>query len=204
MAGPAIPDASHVALTMDRAAFFNQVRGPLFRGRIDFGQTLGIEAKLDEFEKRKLTDLRWLAYMLATSYHETGKRMRPVREGFAISDSSARRIVAERAYGKPDPRTGQVYYGRGEVQLTWYKNYEEMGRLLDLPLTENPDLALKADVSAAIMFDGMILGLFTGKKLADYFNDATDWVNAREIINRLDRAELIAGYAKTFHAALNT
>ena len=92
---------------MDRAAYFNQVRGPLFRGRIDFGQTLGIEAKLDEFEKRKLTDLRWLAYMLATSYHETGKRMRPVREGFAISDSSARRIVAERAYGKRNPGPGK-------------------------------------------------------------------------------------------------
>lgn len=46
-------------------------------------------------------------------------------------------------------------------------------------------------------------GLFTGKKLADYFTSkSSDWVNARRIINGTDRADVIAGYAKDFYNAL--
>jgi putative chitinase len=53
------------------------------------------------------------------------------------------------------------------------------------------------------MFLGMINGMFTGKKLKDYFHDVSaDWVNARRIINGLDRANDIAAYAKKFLAAL--
>ena len=47
-------------------------------------------------------------------------------------------------------------------------------------------------------------GLFTGKKLADYFDkNEQDWINARRIVNGLDRAEKIAGYAKAFYAAIS-
>ena len=163
------------AVSAERVDFFYRVRGSLFGGRISSSQFLGMRAKLDEFKKRALTDLRWLAYILATSYHETGKHMMPVREGFASNDADARRIVAGREYGKPDPWTGQVYYGRGDVQLTWRKNYDLMGHLLNLPLVANPDLALKPDVSSAIMFEGMIQGLFTdeGYKLSEFFHDDT-------------------------------
>jgi len=49
----------------------------------------------------------------------------------------------------------------------------------------------------------MMRGLFTGKKLNDYFNANTcDWLNARRIINGTDHAELIAGYAQKFYNAL--
>ena len=49
----------------------------------------------------------------------------------------------------------------------------------------------------------MTAGWFTGKKLGDYFNgEKTDWRNARRIINALDKADTIAGYAKTFYTAL--
>ena len=49
----------------------------------------------------------------------------------------------------------------------------------------------------------MFRGLFTGKKLADYMNDKeTDYYNARRIINGLDKAELIAGYAKEFESCI--
>jgi predicted chitinase len=184
---------------MDRQIFFTTIR-PLFV-HLTPAQVVGIEAKLDEFERRKLTDLRFLAYMLATSYHETGKLMAPVREGFAKSDMAARRIVRNRKYG--GEVNGHVYYGRGDVQLTWLKNYQAMGKLLSIPLAENPDLALKPEVSAAIMFEGMLRGSFTAKKLSDYFNDTkTDWVNARRIINGTDKAAMIAGYAREFHTAL--
>lgn len=64
-----------------------------------------------------------LAYALATAYHETGRKMVPVREGFASTDAKARRIVGHRKYGKPAGPHGHVYYGRGQVQLTWLSNY---------------------------------------------------------------------------------
>ena len=43
---------------------------------------------------------------------------------------------------------------------------------------------------------GMRNGSFTGKKLGDYINDAgCDYRNARKIINALDQADRIKGYA---------
>ncbi|NTW93505.1 MAG: hypothetical protein HGB27_02355, partial [Chlorobiaceae bacterium] len=56
---------------------------------------------------------------------------------------------------------------------------------------------------AAILFEGMLLGTFTGKAFADYLNAGkTDWINARRIVNRLDKASLIAGFARNYLAAL--
>ena len=53
------------------------------------------------------------------------------------------------------------------------------------------------------MFRGMAEGWFTGRKLGQYFNDdEDDPVNARQIINGNDQDDLIAGYHRTFLAAL--
>jgi hypothetical protein len=50
---------------------------------------------------------------------------------------------------------------------------------------------------------GMRLGSFTGKKLADYIHGGkADYVNARRIINGLDRAQTIAQYATRFERIL--
>ena len=108
----------------------------------------------------------------------------------------------------PVKENGMVYYGRGHVQLTWAKNYERMGKIVGEPLFDNPDLALKPEVSADILVEGMLRGRsskgdFTGKSLEDYFNDSTDDpVGARRIINGVDKAVLIAGYYKNFLDAL--
>jgi len=185
---------------MDRKKFFDSVRASLFGGHLTFNQVLGLNAILNEWEDRKLVDKRWLAYILATVYHEVGGRMLPVREGFASSDAGARRVVAERKYGVPVG--GRVYYGRGLVQLTWYDNYKKMGYLLGIDLVRNPDLALDLRYSVKILFEGMLKGLFTGKRLSDYMGVNVDWVSARQIINRMDKAETIASYAKRFYVAL--
>ena len=85
------------------------------------------------------------------------------------------------------------------MQLTWYENYERMGRILGIPLLEHPELALDTEISAKILVVGMTKGLFTGKKLADYFNsEKEDWINARRIVNGLDRASDIANHSKKF------
>lgn len=54
------------------------------------------------------------------------------------------------------------------------------------------------------MFEGVIRESFTGKKLERYFNPTTeDWVNARRIINGLDKANAIAGYRRGCYAAIS-
>ncbi len=188
---------------IDRKKFFAKVGLEVFRGSIPQRAVDGIGAILDEWERRGLKDNRWLAYMLATVRGECGLNMWPVREGFSTSDAVARAYVAKQGYPYAKEVHGHVYYGRGLVQLTWERNYNEMNRLLGVDLINNPDLALKPDVAARIMFEGMIRGSFTGKKLSDYFNDIkSDWLNARRIINGTDRAPRFVSWAHSFHDAL--
>lgn len=172
---------------MNRASFFAAVRVSPFGGSLSQPQVDGLNAILDEWDKRKLTDVRWLAYMLATTFHETAQTMQPIRE-------------FGRGKGK---QYGTIYYGRGFVQLTWEDNYRKMSAIVAVDLVARPDRALEMPIAAAIMFDGMIRGLFTGKKLADYINSGfCDYQQARRIINGTDRAMTIVGYALQFERAL--
>lgn len=189
---------------IDRKKFFDGIRSNPFPGSLTPEAVWGITAILNEWDSRPgFTDLRWLAYMLATVLGECGVRMLPVREGFKNSDAQARAYVASKGYKYAAVVNGQVYYGRGLVQLTWHSNYEAMSKILGIDLVNKPDLALDPKNAAAIMFEGMRRGTFTKKKLADYFNAVeTDWHNARRIINALDRAAEIARYAQAFYSAL--
>lgn len=175
---------------IDRKAFFAGIKqGGPFKTMTQ-GQVDGCNAILDEWEKRELTDSRWLAYMLATAKWETANTMQPIRE---YGRGKGRK------YGRPV--NGKVYYGRGYVQLTWSYNYKKMGDLLDVDLLGDPEMALDPEVASGILFEGMIRGSFTGKKLDSYFNDdTTDWINARRIINGTDKAGPIAAIAKQFYA----
>jgi putative chitinase len=181
---------------INRAFFFDRVRANLFHGKLRQANIDGMTAILDEWEKNYSTnDDRWLAYMLATTFHETGVTMQPIEEW-----GKGKKLP----YGKPDPISGKVYYGRGFVQLTWKANYDKMGKILKLDLVNKPELALSLPVSTKIMFYGMINGSFTGKKLANYFlQTKQDWVNARRIINGLDKAQLVANYAIHFYSAIS-
>lgn len=180
---------------IDHTAFFDSARANLFHGKLTQSQVDGMNAILDEWEARpEYTDLRWLAYMLGTAYHETAYKMQPIEE---YGKGHGRR------YGKPDPITGKVYYGRGYVQLTWKTNYDKMGRVVKADLVNKPELALDPTIAAEIMFYGMKKGSFTGVGLGKYFNDSkTDWINARKIINGLDKADKIAEEAQKFYTAL--
>lgn len=179
---------------IDRAVFFGRIRLALFTVRLREDQVRGMEIILAEWERRGLTDLRWLAYMLATAFHETAATMQPIAEYGRGKGKT---------YGLPDAVTGQTYYGRGFVQLTWKSNYDAMAKITGVDLVNKPDLAMRPDIAATIMFEGMQRGTFTGKKLSDYFaGTKADWAEARRIINGTDRAALIAGYGKTFLAAL--
>lgn len=180
---------------MNRKAFYDGARKGLFGGKMTAGQVEGTEAILNEWERRALTGYPKLAYILATAFHETAHTMQPVEEYGKGRGKD---------YGRRDPKTGKAYYGRGHVQLTWYRNYKLFGELLNLPLLYRPELALEMGVSIQVLFEGMLRGLYTGKKLADYITEEKkDYVGARRIVNGIDKAELIAGYAKRFEAALD-
>lgn len=184
---------------LNRDIFFDEVR-PMF-GKLTTSQVKGMEAKLTAFREASFP-LSWAAYALATSYHETAKRMMPVREGLSASDAWRRKNL--RYY---------PYYGRGDVQLTWRDNYVKADRELDLhgALLNNLDLALDPDISAKVLVRGMKEGWFSGDKKGRHslvrhlpMEEATkeDFIPARRIINILDKAEMIAGYAVKFQAAL--
>ncbi len=189
---------------MDKKVFMAQIKS-LYGGSFKQSQVEGIDAILDEAEKRR-TPRRWLAYMFATAYHETGKTMQPVRETFADTDDKAIARL-EKAFkdGKlPWVKTpywrkdanGKSWLGRGLVQLTHKDNYDKFGII-------NPTDAMVMATAIKIMFDGMEHGAFTGAKLSDFLNRPTpDYVNARKIINGLERAALVAGYATEFESDL--
>lgn len=151
-----------------------------------------MSAILDEWDSRELKDIRWLAYILATVMHECAGTFQPISE-YGKGKG--------RAYGQIE--NGHVFYGRGYTQLTWGYNYRKMGELLGIDLYDNPDLALDCKVATDIMFEGMIRGIFTGRKLSDYFNGTTDPVKARRIINGLDKAQLVASYYYKFHGSFS-
>lgn len=148
-------------------------------------------------------DVRCAAYMLATVKHECADVWHPIEE-FGKGKN--------RPYGVPvtvTDATGNqftnAYYGRGYVQLTWKDNYQKLGQALGLgdDLMFHPEKALSSDVAYRIMSHGMRHGIFTGKKLSDFISDkGCDYVQSRRIINALDRADTIAGYAQKLESML--
>jgi len=179
----------------DEARFFGHVRTHLFGQHMTQSQVDGTHVLLSVWDARfPNKDTRWLAYALATAFHETAASMQPVEEyGHGLMHP----------YGQPDPVTSLRYYGRGYVQLTWKANYARMGLALGLDLVMHPDLALIPVTAAAILFGGMIDGKFTGATLGDYFNAGRDDpFDARRVINGTDRADMIANYHHVFLEAL--
>ena len=169
-------------MSTDRVTFFSFVRDDPFPGKLAQSQVDGLNNILDEWERRALTDERWLAYMLATAFHESAHTMQPIRE-----------------MGSEEYLRSKPYYpwvGEGLVQVTWEVNAKKFGATKPGDLMTWP-IALRA------LFDGMINGMFTGRKILVYFNDRVDDpLNARRIINGLDRAQDIASYHSGFLAAL--
>lgn len=198
-------------MTINRKFYFDSVREHPFGGKLTGKQVEGLSAILDTWEAMPdPKDDRWLAYMLATAFHETATSMQPIKEfgGAAyftkMYDIKGARPTLAKKMGNTTPGDGPRYCGRGYVQLTWKTNYAAMSTVCGVDLVAEPDRAMEAAIASKVMFHGMRHGSFTGKKLADYFHgDTSDWVNARRIINKLDCAGLIAGYARNFYSAIS-
>ncbi len=201
---------------INRKFFFDQCRATLFTGKLSQGQVGGMTFILDVWEADHAThDDRWLAYALATAFHETAFTMQPIREiggpayftrMYDPNSSIPQRAALARKMGA-QPGDGPIFYGRGYVQLTWRANYDKMGNAFGVDLTTDAaaaDKVMQPDLAAKIMFKGMEEGMFTGKKFANYFAPGVeDWKNARRIINGNDCDEAIAVYAKKFYGAIS-
>lgn len=197
---------------MDREAFFAGIRTPALFSQLSQDQVDGINAILDEAERRG-TPAKHLAYMLATAFHETARTMQPVRETLASTDDKAIAILessfkrgklpwVKTPYWRKDAN-GKSWLGRGLVQLTHYRNYLTMANLIKVDLVNDPGKAMDMDVAVKIMFEGMERGSFTGKKLSDYLTlEKSDWKNARRIINGIESADKVAAYAVHFLKAI--
>lgn len=214
-----------MSIVFNRDIFFNNVRDSLFAGKMTDAQVSGMGFKLQQWEEHPYSDdLRHLAYAFATSYHETGTRMEPVREGFCKTDAEARAYVKKHGYkyAEVDPVTNQVYYGRGDIQTTWADNYKKAGKELgygdELYLT--PEKMLNTKISADALYQGMAEGWYRASPDGDrqtldrYFSHTRDDAyGAREIVNGdkskvpswshgVSIGNLIKGYHEKFLAAL--
>jgi|SRR5262245_16895866 len=180
---------------INRKYFFDGCRGSLFAGHMTQSQVDGMNAILDYAEAHGVDD-RHLAYILATVFHECAQTMQPVTE------------YGSESYLKSKPY--YPYIGRGLVQITWKDNYQKQDDKLGLggSLVANPDRALEWPIALDICFGGMADGDFTGVGLPKYITckdvdtDMTDFYNARKVVNGLDCASQIQGYAQQFANAI--
>ena len=166
-----------------------------------------------------LTDVRHVAYMMATVHHETGGTWLPIGE----------KNGANKWYGKPvtvscgGKNYTNRYYGRGYIQLTRTSDvanngglYHDIGQKLGMgcQLVAKPDLVTYPQIAYKIASQGMKDGWFRPRQtLFKYINgNKRDYYNAREIINNdkthpssvigLSIGMLIESYAKFFEASI--
>lgn len=168
---------------------------------------LGDTRFIIEYARRKGVLRNQLAYILATAYHETAHTMKPIKETVMVhhkdknpSDATViNRLNTAFSKGQlkwvKTPYWRDGWFGRGYVQLTHKANYDKMG--------VTKVTALKKEDATSVLVDGMLTGAFTGKKLGDFVTiKVSDFYNARKVVNGMDQARLIEGYAKKYDAML--
>lgn len=188
---------------IDRARFFagyRQAFGPLRQDQVD-----GLNVLLGLIDDDPFPDTRWIAYLQATIKHECDDTWRPIGEHGvrAYFDKYEPGTRLGKILGNTHPGDGVLFRGRGYSQLSGRANYARLGALLGVDLIGRPALALVPVHAYRIACIGMAKGLFTGVGLGHFINaERCDYVGARRVVNGVDRAELIAGYARAFETIL--
>jgi len=180
---------------LDKKIFFDSIRPHI---NLTTQNVVGFEKILDYGEKRQ-TPLNQFAYVLPTSFWESGQTMHPVKEAFWLSEEWRRNNL--RYY---------PWYGRGLVQTTWERNYAVLTERIRVDFLTDPDLLLEWEYALPALFIGMEEGLYTGKSLDDYIDDLDEpddedlreFVNARRIVNGTDRQFEIGRLALVFEHGL--
>ncbi len=100
-----------------------------------------------------LTDANMISVALGTIRAET-EGFVPIAElpsHFNTLPGQAAFSAYEGRLGNKNPGDGGRYRGRGFVQLTGRDNYEKYGKMLDIPLADNPDSACAPEVAACLL-----------------------------------------------------
>lgn len=126
-----------------------------------------------------VTDHGQIANILGQVEHECN--FKPVKEIGCASQAAK--------YGYSG---GAMFCGRGFIQITHDYNYEKFGKLLNIDLKGNPELALQEENALFIAIIGMRDGLFIpGNKLSKYINNGkNDFYNARRIVNGIEEKQV--------------
>lgn len=187
-----VPEVPPEEFAVSEAAFFSAVRANPFGGRLSQPAVDGLDALLQAWGLYGDRSQRHLAYVLGTAFHESD-RFRTMEEYASGAAYEGRASLGNTHLGD-----GKRFKGRGFVQITGRRNYVDWGNRLGLDLVSQPELAADRTIAARIAVEGMLLGTFTGKKLADY----SDFVQMRRVVNGTDKASMIATYAEAFLKAL--
>jgi putative chitinase len=202
----------------DYGAFYDFLRGNKMLGpKISADEFSGCDSILRACATAEW-GISWVAYALATTYHETAGTMQPIKElgGPAyftkMYDIRGDRPAKARELGNLSPGDGARYPGRGYVQLTGKANYEKATAKLralgyDVDLVADPNRAMEPEIAAVILVLGMREGWFTGRDIDDDLPASgparlAQFTASRDIINGRDKQEMIAEYAVDFQTGL--
>jgi putative chitinase len=103
----------------------------------------------------KSESLSYSSQVLWTKFPKYFSQADAERYGRTASKRADQQGIANRMYGSRmgnagRPNAGYIYRGRGLIQLTGYNNYALVGRLLDIPLIDRPDLANDPAIAVSV------------------------------------------------------
>lgn len=183
--------------SFNEASFYAQARVSLFEGSISKAAFARLSVLLKHIRQTKGLLRGQASYILATAFHETDRFQ--TMEEYASGEAYQGRVDL----GNTEPGDGKRFKGRGYVQLTGRLNYEVASLTVGRDLLASPDDAALPELAAAITITGMLHGDFTGFSLSRYINArSVDFLNARRVVNGMDKAALIKDYAIKFDLAL--
>ena len=185
-------------------------------------------------------DKRFLSYAgFATVRQECGGNMIPVREGFKSTDRETQALMKKRRATylervelnierkkkglelievgpkyeyADDVRNGQMAYGRGWIQTTWFENVNklqdrierDLGIKYDRRIVDDLDMLLEQPVCGDVLYWGVQSGYFNGSgRGVFYYLDKKDYLGARRTVNGLNKAAQVAGWYHDFYKAVN-
>lgn len=216
----------------NRAYLFDLLRNAPFGGTLKTAQVKAIGLILDIGERLGLP-VQYIAYIIATAFHETGGRMTGTTESLNYTADALRSKYAPKriSYAEADKygRTSKQKANQSAIANIIYggawglKNlgnrlagdgWRFIGRgLVQLTgrrnyqlfgIADTPEKANEIETAVDILVMGMLRGDFTGRKLSHYLSgDSFDAVKARAIVNGTDKASLIAMHYEAILAALN-
>jgi hypothetical protein len=156
-----------------------------------------VSAIIREAEAQDLTRAQ-IAYVLATAEHESASF------GTLEEFASGTMFEGREDLGNTQPGDGPRFKGRGYVQLTGRLNYTAYANRSGIQVVQLPVILMNwPALSVWVLVDGMRRGAYTGHRLDKFVNKTKqDFINARRVVNGLDRAEKIAKLATQWLAQL--